>query len=100
MGALNLYSSRTAAFDDKAVAIGSILAAHAAIAMSAARERDYMHIALENRDVIGQAKGILMSRDGIDAHAAFEALREASQRLNLKVREVADQVIGSLLDAS
>jgi GAF domain-containing protein len=100
MGALNLYSSRTAAFDDKAVAIGSILAAHAAIAMSSARERDYMHTALENRDVIGQAKGILMSRDGIDADAAFEVLREASQRLNVKIREVADQVIGSFRGAS
>jgi AmiR/NasT family two-component response regulator len=50
--------------------------------------------------VIGQAKGILMSRDGIDADAAFEVLREASQRLNVKVREVADQVIGSFLGAS
>lgn len=95
MGALNLYSSRTAAFDERAVAIGSILAAHAAIAMSTARERDYMHTALENRDTIGQAKGILMHRDGIDADEAFEVLREASQRLNQKLREVADQVIAS-----
>lgn len=93
MGALNLYSSKPSAFDDEAVAIGSILAAHAAIAMSWAREREYMQAAIENRDVIGQAKGLLMAHRKIDGDAAFELLRDASQRRNIKLQHVAEQVI-------
>lgn len=93
MGALNLYSSRPNAFDGEALATGSILAAHAAVAMSWARERVYMQDAIDSRDVIGQAKGMLMARRNITADAAFELLRDASQRLNVKVGRVADQVI-------
>lgn len=93
MGALNLYSSRPNAFDAQALATGSILAAHAAIAMSWAREREYMQAAIDNRDVIGQAKGLLMARRNITGDAAFELLRQASQRLNVKLQSVAEQVI-------
>lgn len=96
MGALNLYSSRPNAFDAEAVATGSILAAHAAIAMSWAREREYMQVALDSRDVIGQAKGLLMARRNITGDAAFELLREASQRRNVKLRQVAEQVVHQL----
>lgn len=93
MGALNLHSSRPDAFDEESVAVGSILAAHAAIAMSRAREREYMQVAIENRDVIGQAKGLLMAGRNVDGDAAFELLRVASQRLNIKLVQVAQQVI-------
>lgn len=93
MGALNLHSSAPDAFDEAAEAIGSILAAHAAVAMSWAREREYMKTAIENRDVIGQAKGLLMARRKVTGDAAFELLREASQRLNIKLSEVAEQMI-------
>ena len=93
MGALNLYSSRPNAFDAQALATGSILAAHAAIAMSWAREREYMQAAIDTRDVIGQAKGLLMARRNVTSDAAFELLRDASQRLNVKLYRVAEQVI-------
>lgn len=49
--------------------------------------------ALESRDVIGQAKGILMASQGISVDEAFDILRRASQRLNVKLRDVAAQVI-------
>ncbi len=93
MGALNLYSSSPNAFDEQALATGSILAAHAAIAMSWAREREYMQEAIDSRDVIGQAKGLLMARRNLTGDEAFELLRDASQRLNVKVQLVAEQVI-------
>ncbi|HSP03039.1 MAG TPA: GAF and ANTAR domain-containing protein [Acidimicrobiales bacterium] len=92
MGALNLHSSKPDAFDDRALAIGSILAAHAGIAMSWAREREYMATALENRDVIGQAKGLLMAQRNVDADGAFALLRAASQRLNIKLIQVAERL--------
>lgn len=93
MGALNLYSSRPNAFGGDDLAIGSILAAHAAIAMSWAREREYMQAAIRSRDLIGQAKGLLMARRNITGDEAFELLRDASQRLNVKVHEVAERVV-------
>ena len=49
--------------------------------------------ALESRDVIGQAKGILMARRGCTPEVAFEALRKASQQRNIKLREIAEQVV-------
>jgi AmiR/NasT family two-component response regulator len=48
-----------------------------------------LHQALSSRDVIGQAKGILMERLRITPDEAFDALRRSSQRLNVKLREVA-----------
>lgn len=93
MGALDLYSLEPHAFDDATAAIGAVLAAHAAVALSAARERAQMGDAMKGRDLIGQAKGILMNRHHIDADAAFEMLRGASQQLNVKLREVAEQTV-------
>jgi AmiR/NasT family two-component response regulator len=48
--------------------------------------------ALLSRDVIGQAKGILMERCRVSADEAFEQLRLASQRLNRKVHDLATEL--------
>ena len=92
LGALNLYSKTTAAFDDEAMAIGSVFAAHAAVALSSATQEENLQAALRTRDVIGQAKGILMERGHMTSDEAFALLSRASQRLNMKVRDVAEQV--------
>jgi GAF domain-containing protein len=92
VGALNLYATGRRAFGSDAVAIGQLLASHAAIAIVAARTRHEMQLALRTRDVIGQAKGILMERHRIDAEAAFSLLVKASQDSNRKLREVAELV--------
>jgi len=47
---------------------------------------------MATRDVIGQAKGILMARQHISADEAFDMLRRGSQRLNIKLRDLAAQV--------
>jgi AmiR/NasT family two-component response regulator len=69
------------------------LAAHAAIAMKASRNSINLRAALVNRDVIGQAKGILMERRGISADEAFDVLRRASQSLNIKLTTVAQTLV-------
>ncbi len=99
MGALNLYSRQRAAFDETAREVGVILASHASVALAAAQalahEKDHVaHLdqALASRDVIGQAKGILMERERLSADQAFDLLRRASQHLNIKLRDVADRV--------
>ncbi len=48
--------------------------------------------ALLSRDVIGQAKGVLMERLHLTPDQAFEELRSASQKLNRKVRDIAAEL--------
>ncbi|WP_307793508.1 ANTAR domain-containing protein [Amycolatopsis sp. MtRt-6] len=43
--------------------------------------------------MIGQAKGILTARHGIDADAAFHLLRRTSQDLNVKLADIAATLI-------
>ncbi|MDT7798847.1 MAG: hypothetical protein QOI78_2280, partial [Actinomycetota bacterium] len=52
-------------------------------------EATHLRKAVESRDVIGQAKGILMQRRGITADEAFDVLRRASQELNVKLADLA-----------
>ena len=100
IGALDLYGYRRAAFDETSRALGTVVAAHAAMALIGAQvhERDLETIAglneaLVSRDEIGQAKGILMAGRKIDADAAFALLVATSQRHNLKLRAVAADVV-------
>lgn len=105
IGALNLFGDQVGSFqqeggahDDEAVA--TILAAHAAPALAAALQRQDLQAAIRSRDVIGQAKGLLMARTGVDEDAAFELLKAASQRMNTKLAEVAQRLVdGSLVEA-
>jgi hypothetical protein len=96
VGALNFYSRRPDGLGERERDIAVVLAAHAStalvgtLAMEAAElEKVQLEQALQTRDVIGQAKGILMERRGITADEAFEVLRSASQALNVKLARVA-----------
>ena len=93
LGALNLFSKAADAFNEESRTVGVVFAAHAAVALSTAMHDEQMEEALESRDLIGQAKGILMAREGISADQAFDMLRRASQRLNVKLRDVAGSVV-------
>lgn len=99
-GALNLHSSTPNSFDDESVSIGSLFAAHAAIAFSAVRERDQIRAALTNRDIIGQAKGMIMERYGLDPDESFRLLARLSQDANVKLAEIALQVVTAGPDAT
>ncbi|MGV0749454.1 GAF and ANTAR domain-containing protein [Mycolicibacter minnesotensis] len=92
-GALNFYSQSANAFDDDSVELGLILATHAALAWHMVRRDEQFRSALASRDVIGQAKGMLMERFGIDAVRAFELLKRLSQTSNIPLAEVAQQVV-------
>jgi transcriptional regulator with GAF, ATPase, and Fis domain len=92
LGALNLYAKRTGAFDQEADELGAVFAAHAAVAMVGARQSEQKDEAIRTRDVIGQAKGILMAQQGVSENEAFDILRRASQRMNVKLRDIAEQI--------
>lgn len=93
--ALNLYAATPAAFDENAQLLGELFASHAAIAVAHARNAAELGVALTNRDVIGQAKGILMERFDINAYEAFTMLVESSQRSNLKLAAIAQWLTGN-----
>jgi hypothetical protein len=99
-GALNLYARLPDAYGATDRAKGAILTALAAVAVGSAVERHddeerlaNLQNALQTRDIIGQAKGILMERERITAEQAFDMLRRASQHLNEKLRDVAQGIV-------
>jgi GAF domain-containing protein len=89
LGSLNLYASTTGAFSEQTEHDGTVFASHAAIALAGAQTEANLLVAVENRDLIGTAKGILMHRHGLDPVQAFRMLVETSQTTNMKLREVA-----------
>lgn len=93
IGALVLYSDEAGAFDPDAVTIGEALSAHAAIAMLSARDNEQFRTGLASRDIIGQAKGMIMERYDLDAVQAFDLLAKLSQQQNLPVHRVAEELV-------
>jgi AmiR/NasT family two-component response regulator len=89
---LNLYATVPRAFDTDSETVGQIFASHAAIALSAARQEENLRLALDGRDMIGQAKGILMERYRLTAQQAFELLVRASTHTNRKLFDIADEL--------
>lgn len=102
LGSLNHYGPAGSGFDDDDLESAMLLSVHlgALLALRAAhgREEEHLRAALVSRDIIGQAKGLLMARQGIDADEAFDVLRRASQRLNRRLREVAADLATGAID--
>jgi GAF domain-containing protein len=92
LGALDLLAHEKSAFTDESEHIGLLLASHAAIAVADAQKLEHAAIALANRDIIGQAKGILMERFKLTAEQAFDVLAKVSQDTNRKVYAVAEDL--------
>ncbi|WP_431839443.1 GAF and ANTAR domain-containing protein [Gordonia hongkongensis] len=91
--ALNLHSTEPAAFTAEARQLGELFAAHAATAFGAIQEKQQLRAALGSRDIIGQAKGMIMERYRLDADEAFALLARLSQDTNTKLVEVATQIV-------
>jgi GAF domain-containing protein len=98
LGALNLYSTSPGAFTAESEAMAVGYAAHVSLALSALDRESNLRRALESREVIGQAMGILMERHRITASQAFDVMVHASQRSNVKLRLIAEELVrtGSL----
>jgi GAF domain-containing protein len=92
LGALNVYARPADAFDEEAREIGQMFASHAAVALAGAEHESNLRIGMGNRDLIGQAKGILMERHRLTAEQAFGVLARASQELNRKLLDIAREL--------
>lgn len=100
VGALNLFSKTKHGFTEADEETAGLFSEQAAVACANAEVfwRTYsltenLREALESRDVIGQAKGILMARRGCSPDEAFEALRKASMHRNVKLKDIAGEVV-------
>jgi GAF domain-containing protein len=106
IGALNNYSTEPAAFaSPDSLRAGLEVAEVVAVAVANAdahhqlsEQTRNMRVAMESRAVIEQAKGVLMAQRHVDAEQAFEILREASQRYNRKLRDIALGIVESTHD--
>lgn len=93
LGSLNLYALDVDGFDEVDVDVAHMLARHAAVALESARGNEHLQRAVDARNLIGQAQGILMERFSIDADQAFGVLKRYSQDNNLKLNSVAQRLI-------
>ena len=92
LGAMNLYSRTPHAFDDECLEIGQMFAGHAAVALAGAEHEEHLRAGMSSRDIIGQAKGILMERFRLTADQAFGVLSRVSQEMNRKLVDVAAEL--------
>jgi GAF domain-containing protein len=94
-GALNLYSTRVGAFDDLETLSG-LFAHQAGVAIAYAQHVENLEEAVRTRTTIGQAVGIVMERYHLDDERAFAFLARLSQQRNVKLRQVAEELIADV----
>jgi len=91
-GSLSLVSTQPNAFDDESRSLAAVFAAHATLALFGVEQIRNLRAMADSRDLIGQAKGILMERHKLTADVAFHTLVRASQNNNVKLRDLCHQL--------
>ena len=96
MGALSIHANHPRAFDRGDTVVGSTFATLAALALQSDLREQQFQQALASRDIIGQAKGVLMHKYSVNADRAFDMLSTLSQENNTRVAELAHRVVVEL----
>jgi transcriptional regulator with GAF, ATPase, and Fis domain len=103
VGALNLYAREASAFGAAEARLAENFAENASGALSLAIRLashaaliEQLRSSLASRGVIDQALGIIMGREHCTQDRAFAILRSASQNSNVKLREIAGEVVTSV----
>ena len=103
IGAIKVYSAQAQAYDGRAEELLELFAWQAAILLANTQTLSDAHRlsadlrkALASRDIIGQAKGVLIAQGAADEQTAFQMLAAASQCSNTKLHDVARQVVASV----
>lgn len=97
VGALNLLSDTAGALTQEGADVGAILASFASVAIAAAAQHEEatsLREGLVSNREIGKAVGLLMATHSITDAEAFAKLREASNRMNVRLAEIARRVVG------
>jgi GAF domain-containing protein len=93
LGGLNLYSTSSNRIEPEVRQAAELFATHAALEMGHVRHEENLNSALATRKVIGQAVGIVMERYQLDEDRAFLYLARVSQHSNIKLRDVAAELV-------
>jgi GAF domain-containing protein len=93
IGAITLYWSQRRVFTADDIAFTNIFARHAALALTHSMDEAGLNVALDGRKLIGQAQGILMATYDLDQDRAFEVLSRFSQARNIKLRDIAQDIV-------
>ena len=88
VGLLSVASTEPDAFDEESMAMVAVFAAHATVALLGVHQVRNLTALAGTRDLIGQAKGILMERYRLSSDAAFQMLVRISQNGNIPLRQV------------
>ena len=92
LGALNLYSEQPREYDDLDLEVAKVVAAHASVVLAHTRTTQDLWRAIDTRNLIGQAQGILMARYGLTPERAFAVLRRYSQARHTRLAAVAEEL--------
>jgi GAF domain-containing protein len=96
VGALNLFSDHPRGLTESSVDQAALLAAFASVALIAAARQEQaqtLRAGLQSNREIGKAIGLMMAFHKVTDEEAFELLRKASQDMNVKITEIAGQVV-------
>jgi hypothetical protein len=95
-GALNIFSDTPGALPPTSVDQTIMLVSFVSVALLAAREKrsaETLRAGLASNREIGKAIGLMMAFHHVDDEKAFSILRQASQDMNIKITEVAREII-------
>ena len=92
LGGMNMYATRPDAFSEQDQMLALLLSSLGAVVVDASRQQEHLRQAIQSRQVIGEAIGILRAQSNLTSQQAFLMLSRASQRENVKVRDLAQQI--------
>lgn len=92
-GAFNLYARATNAFSEDDIALAILLASLSVVVVESAIKRANLTRAIESREVIGEAIGMIRAQSAVSREAAFDILVRASRRMNVKLRTIAEEIV-------
>jgi transcriptional regulator with GAF, ATPase, and Fis domain len=98
LGGINLYATSPDAFDQDDRMLAILLSSMGALVVDASLRQAQLRAAIESRQVIGEAVGILRHQSNLSSEEAFAVLTRASQRMNIKLREVARRIVQATPD--
>ncbi len=95
LGALNLYAKQSHQYSEDDIETAQIVAAHASVGLARSRSEQNLWRAVDARHVVGQAQGILMERFSLGSEEAFTVLKRYSNEHNIKIRDVAVNLLAT-----
>ena len=100
VGVLNLYSTSSDTVDPETRTLAELFAVHASFVYGHRHQVTHLQQAIESRELVGNAVGIVMERYGLNRSRAFEYLVRVSATTETKLRLVAEQLVADVESGS